>query len=346
MSDTFSAIWQKHFAGGNSLTSVPLFSGLPFIKHSRLPLYTNMGSTHTKGITYNIDPSVSSGFRKKVFLVFDVPKLENIPLEGPVSLHRYTVKQYPGYALQLDGFKDFESYLSHAFKGKSRNKLRSYVKRLEASFNIRYEMFCGKILPETYDHLFQKLEALMTKRFEEKQEYNNNLDRREWNFYRELFYPMILNKQASLFVTYDNENPIGMMLNYMWGKKLVGAITVFDIYYAKFNLGTVNIMKQIEWCLENGISTLDFSKGEFEYKKRWCNISYDFEYHILFDASSAKSRSLATLLFAFYSFKNWLRERGINTLMHRMRYLFRKKARFEESEKTKDPISKFNSSKD
>jgi len=325
-SQPFTGIWCRHFLAEGATREFDVFREVRFARHPRLPFYYNLGGVHTKGITYRINPAVSSGYGKKVFLLYDVPDFENIPLEGPGSLKRYKVRQYPGYALRLDAFSDFEAYLASTFKGKSRNKLRSYVKRLESSFKIRYEMFWGEIPADTYDHLFRKLEALMARRFDEKQEYNNNLEPQEWNFYRELFYPMILKKQASLFVTYDDEQPIGMMLNYMWDKKLVGAITVFDVRYAKFNLGTVNIMKQIEWCLENGIKTLDFSKGEFDYKKRWCNTRYDFEYHILFDASSLKARTLAGLLLTFYRFKYLLREKGINTLVHRMRYRFNSKA--------------------
>ena len=58
---------------------------------------------------------------------------------------------------------------------------------------------------------------------------------------------------------------------------LFDAITVFDIDYSKFHLGSITIMKLIEWCIENEIKILDFSKGYFEYKRRWCTKIYDFE---------------------------------------------------------------------
>lgn len=92
---------------------------------------------------------------------------------------------------------------------------------------------------------------------------------------------MILEKKASLFIIYDGEKPIGIMLNFMSNNILFGTMSVFDIAYAKYNVGSVNIMKLIEWCLNNHIKFLDFSKGHFDDKVRWTNVAYYFEYYIL-----------------------------------------------------------------
>ena len=53
-------------------------------------------------------------------------------------------------------------------------------------------------------------------------------------FYRDVALPMILEKKASLFVVYEDSNPIALRLNYFSENTLFHAITTFDIDYSKF----------------------------------------------------------------------------------------------------------------
>ena len=64
-------------------------------------------------------------------------------------------------------------------------------------------MFWGDIEKSTYDELFKVFQLLLKKRFDQKQVINNNLAPKEWAFYLEVAFPMILNKSACLFVVYD-----------------------------------------------------------------------------------------------------------------------------------------------
>ncbi len=59
-SDTFSAIWSKHFSPSVSATRFGFLKNLLFEKHKFLPLYFNYGKTHTKGISYTIENSLSN----------------------------------------------------------------------------------------------------------------------------------------------------------------------------------------------------------------------------------------------------------------------------------------------
>ena len=130
-------------------------------------------------------------------------------------------------------------------------------------FDIKYKMFWGDISKEEYDYVFNHFKQLLTKRFLDKQTVNNNLNSDEWDFYYDVAYPMILEKKASLFVIYHDAKPIGVTLNYLSEEILFDAITVFDIDYAKFHLGSINIMKLIEWCLERNFMALDFFQRPF-----------------------------------------------------------------------------------
>lgn len=321
-STTFTAAWQKHFAYGNALKREPLFSGLPFLKHPRLPLYTNLGSTHTKGVFYELQDLESESFHNKVFRIFDVPSYfqvkTNIGNQSRLGLYR--IKQYPGFLIELEEYTDLNAYMQASFSKSSRYKFNKYKKRLEQAFDIRYVMYQGTLEREVYDDLFTRFRDLLQKRFNDKQERNNNLDPAEWAFYNEVAYPLILEKKASLFVVYHGSTPIAITLNYLSETILFDAITVFDIDYSKFHLGSVSIMALIEWCIGNNIGSLDFSKGYFDYKKRWANREYGFEYHIYFDKGSLRSRMLALILKKFYEFKDYLRRKQLNIFFHKLTY--------------------------
>lgn len=327
LSDSFKSIWLKHFANGK--TSVKTFKNildLQFVKHSKWPIYINVGETLTKGIDYAVDASAEFDLKDKTLLIYDVPTYFNIDttkLDSRIKLLKS--RQYPGFLIETSKFKDLNAYMAASFSKNSRNKNNKYRRRLETSFNISYKMFYGDISKEEYDSIFDAFKSLLEKRFAEKQITNNNLNQEEWSFYKEVAYPLILEKKASLYVIYDNHQPIGVTLSYFSEDTLFDAITVFDIDYAKFHLGSVTIMKLIEWCIENNIKILDFSKGYFEYKTRWCTKSYDFEYHIYYDSNSLKSRFLASSIKRLYDLKQGLREKNLNEKLHKLTYRLKKK---------------------
>ncbi|SIS51007.1 Acetyltransferase (GNAT) domain-containing protein [Zobellia uliginosa] len=325
LSDSYTSIWSNHFDGGKKPLSFDFFENIQFYKYAGLPLYINSGKTLTKGMDYGLLPEPLNGHRKKVFLIYDVPTYFNTVSDIPetTTLKLLRSKQYPGFAIELGSYANFKEYMLSTFSKSSRYKLNKYKKRFEACFDITYKMYHGDISKETYDFVFESFKELLTKRFDDKQITNNNLNPEEWRFYYDVAYPLILEKKASLFVIYDREKPIGVTLNYHSDSVLFDAITVFDIDYAKFHLGSVTIMKLIEYCLAEKIEVFDFSKGYFDYKTRWSNTTYDFEYHIFYDASSVTAKTLASALKRFFDFKQKLRDKNINERLHRFTYKLR-----------------------
>lgn len=321
-SGVFVQEWQNHFNNGASGITFEFINEISFYKHPRLPLYTNIGRNMTKGMSYNIADGNEEGFRKKVFLIYDVPGFfdQQMP-KGSKNLGAYSVPQYPGYLLKLQRYGNLAAYMAETFGRKSRNKLTRYKRRLEECFDIRYEMFYGAIDKSGYDAIFSDFRNLLEKRFIYKKETNNNLDPGEWKFYHEVTYPMILEKKAALFVVYAEGDPIGVMLNFIGGKTVYHAITVFDIDYSRFNVGSTGVMKLLEWCYENNFEILDFSKGDYEYKKRWTNQAYAFEYHILYDKRSLRACALAFYLRLYFGLKRLLRELQLNKVFHKITFL-------------------------
>ncbi len=328
LSDNFKTVWLKHFFTQNtSVKAFNYFKDLEFIKSSKALTYVNIGKTHTKGIGYAIEHTDNSDLNNKTFLIFDVPtyfEVDTTKLGHKIKLLKS--KQYPGFLIETGKYDSLNAYMLEHFSKNSRNKNKKYKRRLEESFNISYKMFFGDISKTEYDFVFIQFKSLLEKRFEDKQVTNNNLDEKEWAFYYDVAYALIIEKKASLYVIYDNEKPIGVTLSYFSEDTLFDAITVFDIDYFKFHLGSVTIMKLIEWCIANNIKILDFSKGYFEYKTRWCTLSYNFEYHIYYDGTSIKSKIIASSLKQIYDFKQRLREKNINERLHKLTYKLRHKA--------------------
>ena len=127
-----------------------------------------------------------------------------------------------------------------------------------------------------------------------------------------------------MFVIYNGNQPIGITLNYLYKNILIDAITVFDIDFEKFHLGSVTIMKLIEWTLDQKIEIFDFSKGYFDYKKRWSNKEYDFEYHLYYDSGSLMAKFNAYCILNYFNLKNYLRTKNINEVFHKFTFLLKR----------------------
>ena len=77
----------------------------------------------------------------------------------------------------------------------------------------------------------------------------------------------------------------------------------------------------MEWCFENNYRVSDFSKGDFEYKHKWSNLTYDFNYHILYDSKSIRSRLVANLVSRYFKLKLYLRTKNVNELYRKLKFM-------------------------
>ena len=336
--NTFQEIWKKHFISNKSVNTFKFIDGVNFYK-SRFSLFVNVGKNLTKGNTYKINNY--EDYKNNTFIVYDVlPYLQKEPNNLPENMGVLKSRQYPGYLIHLDKFKNIDGYLLNTFSKNTRMKIRKFTKRLDDCFEISTKMFFGDIGRNEYDEIFENFMVLLQKRYSEKQISYNNMQPAEWNFYKEVAYPLILEKKASLFVVYDKNKPIAITYNYHKDDSLIDAITVFDIDYSKFNIGYLNNLKLLNWCFDNHLKILDFSKGYFDYKKRMCTLKYDFEYHIIFDKKSIISKLKAHAYYNFLEFKTYLRNKKLDVKFHKFTY--RLKNKNLSTTKVKIEIAKLN----
>ncbi len=320
----FQQVWKKHFIPNRHVASFKCINGVTFYKSSVLPLFFNIGKNLTKGNSYNLCDYAD--YKNKSFVIYDVlPRLNDISNNCSKNVGIYKSTQYPGFLIDLSRFNSVEDYLLATFSKNTRMKMRKFNKRLEQCFDISSKMFFGPIDKKEYDALFVSFMDLLQKRYNDKQISYNNMQPVEWNFYKDVAYPLILEKKASLFVIYDNNVPIAITYNYHTGDTIIDAITVFDIDYAKFNIGYINNLKLLDWCFDNGINTLDFSKGYFDYKKRMCTLEYNFEYHIIYDRKSIISKFIALSYYNFLELKTYLRNKKLDVKFHKITYSIKNK---------------------
>ena len=321
LSKIFTEIWLRHFNDSKPSFSFNFISDLHFLKYKFLPIYINVGKNNTNGISYNIsDLNQFNDYKKKVFLIYDVPTYFDLNLDLKDSALKINfINQYKGVLTDISKYESFEDLLQNKFKSKSRYNLKKKQRLLESNFNITYSVYDNRITLKEYEFLAKHLKHQITKRFEGLKKHNRVVN--SWPYYYDLMLSMLKEKKA-VIVTVNRDNiPIGMTFNLLSNKVLFYSITTFDTDYLKYNIGHTTIMKILKWCFENNYEILDFSKGETEYKSRWMTKDYYFQNHILYDSESIFSTVIAKTISTYFRFKQFLRDKNINMLYVKMQFL-------------------------
>ncbi|MCB0447685.1 MAG: GNAT family N-acetyltransferase [Gelidibacter sp.] len=333
-SATYIAVWSKHFNKAKAPISFEFIENIRFVKHWLLPLHINVGKNLTKGIDYKLNHSAKD-YKGKTFLIYDVPTYFDVEPFSPKpndSLRLKKMYQYQGFLMDISSYENVDEYINSQFSSKNRREFRSNQRRLETCFDISYEFIHGETSKEKFDLIFKQFYDLLSKRFSDKQTNYHHLNPNKWNFYEELVFKMLQEKKSSLLIIYNDNQPIGITLNFHSEDILFETITVFDPDYYKFNIGKLTIVKIIEWCYENTMAIADFSKGDFDFKHEWCNVVYDFNYHLLYDSKSLISKILAYKITLFFKFKLYLRNHHVNALYRKL--LFKLNTKNDEAYNT------------
>ncbi|MFI1771285.1 GNAT family N-acetyltransferase [Thalassobellus citreus] len=277
-------------------------------------------------------------FENKINSIQLVPNYLKIHIDK--KLKSNTVFQKKGYAVDLNGYEDIGQYLkANCSNSTKKNTLRS-IKKLETCFSIQYKMFYGSIDFDTYSFIMNSLLEMLIKRFEQRTGRNRVIE--NWDHYLSKCYNLILNKKASLFVIFNNNQPIKITLNFYYNSIVYSAISSYDISFYKFSLGNIDTYKQLEWCINNKFSIFDLGYGDFNQKKTWCNLIYDFENHVIYLSKYQMIAKIFTFFINFkYKFINYLISKNINTIFTKYKSIFNNKKKSKKVEQYKtDIISK------
>ncbi len=317
----FTSIWHEHFAKTSPIYKFEFIEPLSFVKSRFSFVYHSLGKYDTNGIFYRLDNS-KNDFKNKVVLLYDVHQhlhsSENKEI-GKLKIKKIT--QYEGYISDLSGCKTADEFLSQNSSKKTQNNLRKHIRRLEGCFEVDFNVYGDNISSNQFENIMDSFFSLLEKRWNYLSKDNDILKNKL--FYKKLIYEMLKTKEAKFFVLSADSEPVNIVLSFIADKHLFFAITAFDSDYAKFNVGHNMIKKMIDWCLQNDISTLDFSKGAYEYKLRWANKTYNFENHIIYDSGAWKSLLLGTCLNYFYKLKEYLKRKKVNVVYSKLKQFFK-----------------------
>jgi hypothetical protein len=264
---------------------------------------------------YTADP-------KLVYSMSLVPSYFKLQTIDAKIEHQIIPQENWGYAIRLDSECTIDSYLENQFKYKYRSIIRRFVNRLEASFNIKYALYYGEISEEKYHFIMDALERMIQNRFAERNEKHKDIA--QWLSYKKTSFAKINNKQASLFVIYNENEPIEISLNYHFDKILFSAMSSYNIDYSKFGLGHIEIYKQVEWCAKNKYLLFEMGVGGMDYKRRWSNAIYRFQHHIMFSKSYDTTRFLGILEAKKIQLKEYLKAKKLNEILPEIRRKVRK----------------------
>lgn len=305
-------------------------NGLPPIYHEIID--------DNKAFNSNIERDTDSIQEKRVLLVKDFPDYLNIRIRKKPNQKLKKVKTLKGHLIELKTFNSISEYLNRNFSSKSRSNLRRYNNRLEACFNIKYVSYYGNIEKQKYDSLFVALKDLLIKRFNEKKETNYELQ--YLDEFHDIVYPLILNKKANLFVIYDGDVPISIRVNMFKQTHAFYILSGYDIDYSKFHLGSIDMLKNIEWCINKDFEVYDLLKGYDYYKSKWATKSHNYYNHIIYNTNLASTNLIGIFVYNKEKFKYKIyNSLKINQL--KLKYKKIKKSIFGNNKKASVLLSNF-----
>jgi hypothetical protein len=288
---------------------------------NKLPkFYKPIGSLYADDLLLSNNDDNFQQQNKKVIVVKDIPRYFDVKTNVlPKNIKYFNIEQYSGFSINFQDIKNTDDYLKSRFGNSSRYKLRRSIKKLESCFDISYKMYYGDILKEEYDFIMDEFFRLLEIRSIEKGILDNrNLKKKD--YYHKLVYNYILQKKASFFIIYNGKHPIDICLNFHLDSIVYQLIRTYDINYSKFNTGYIDLIKQIEWCISNNINFINFSYGDYYWKRRWCNMVYKYDYHIFFNSKSIKSIVTAVIYRSEIKIRHVLREKKIIDKYHEIKW--------------------------
>lgn len=303
-----------------------------FFEDRNTPLvYNKVQETVTGNVLFERADSEVPNELKKVYSITDIPGFLELKVNHNMEVYKSkSCDLFDGFLVNLKKYNGVEDYLKDNFGKNGRSKIRRYIKRLELCIEPTYKMYYGEIEEAEYNKLFDRLRELMMRRFSQKQEENIELPVLEE--YRGLMRKMIINKQASLFVIYHGEKPIDICMNIIYDNIVTSYNSSYDIDYEAFSLGTIDVMKHVEWCFDQGFDIFDMGRGDYLYKRRWTNHKYQYRRELVYDTSSVYHSTLSNLKMSYnqykYDFIQFLKKFGVQHLYgkyYQLHYLIFKK---------------------
>ncbi|WP_175443746.1 GNAT family N-acetyltransferase [Flagellimonas zhangzhouensis] len=297
------------------------------------PILNKITGQALSSITENLD-----GIDGNFYVVPDLPDyLQAGIVDSPSNFKVQRIKQYQGYACNLDGFGDVDSYLKQRFGKSSIKNMKARKRQLESRFSTSHRFFYGAMDKDHYDFLFDRFYQMLKSRFDEKKTFNRYL--LEWNYYYELVYPMILKQEAVLYVIYVGDEPISISLEFCVDDICFGYIHGYDSTYHRYQIGDIRMMMLLDWMIAHNFKIFDTLMGETAFKAKWSNLIYDYHYEVFCLPGSAISRLKLQHTKLKLRLKQYLRDTGILGKWFQMdKFMYRRMSKRLQDFDWKEPV--------
>ncbi|MCV6628476.1 MAG: GNAT family N-acetyltransferase [Flavobacteriaceae bacterium] len=302
-SSIYKELWQKFFIKSEPVKAFLAIKGVYF-QLSKIGIYINIGTVKTLGVDYQINQTDNlKDIGSKSLIIYDVPDYIEIENRHP-NLGLKISKQYEGFRINSSAYSNFEDYLFRTLSNRRRKKYLKAKRNMEREHQIRYQTYFGNIERATYENLFERLFVFMKKQYEAKREQNYHTAPLHKEWYKELFFALFQEKQASFHVIYNQDSAIAVAVNYHAENMLLAPFGSYDLAYIKYGIGNIQRMQKLEWVFENKKAIYyDLGKESYGYKQRWCNEVYHYNYHVLYNRKSAWSTIKALGIHSFFVLK-------------------------------------------
>lgn len=281
-----------------------------FERNTLFPFYESVNNITNGNITCNQNTKEIGTYKNRINVVNFIPPYLDLKINKQKTPFRaFQVKPRLGFIIDLNQFANVDDYFKVQLGSRKKKTVLAGLKRLESCFDISYKIYFGEIDILEYEFLFSEFERMITKRFEQRKQEHAGYKR--WTLYKKSVYDLILKKRASLFVIYNKKKAIVIDLNYHFDNILDSAMSSYDIDYAKFGLGNIALVKQLEWCFKNDYKRVDMRWGEVPYKRVWCNVIEEYKCDVIYNKNIPTDMLIAFLVSKFLNLKKLLEGRKI-----------------------------------
>jgi hypothetical protein len=275
--------------------SIPVDFIHQFLEKRELdPYFKSVCDLISRKVVYDEEITTAPEPDRHHFVVFDIP--EYYRADPHPFFQKWEVLSYKGSMILLSNYLDFNHFFKEKFGTKQRTELLRQNRKLHQSFEIEYTVYYGSITRTTYDRLFGQFKELLTRRFQQKGIQNDDLP--HWNHYHNTFYRLVNEKKACISVMSHQQEPVCFSVNLICGKTLYGYFKSYDIDFAKYSPGSLELIRLIQWAFANQLEKFDLLKGRYPYKSKLIDQEYYFVKAVLSHKNSRISRALG--LFTFY----------------------------------------------
>ena len=168
---------------------------------------------------------------------------------------------------------DFETlFKTQISKAKKRTEFRKFEKKLERVGEINLYNIDNPEKWEKHGYLIEDIFLLHAERFAEVFIPEDVCLHKNTEYYTELFENLVKKEKALLSVLTIGGVTVSFLYTVVSDGIVMDWMPAFDPAFSKYNLGTVHLMKFLEYlCGNEKYRILDFSKGAAFYKARWAN---------------------------------------------------------------------------